>query len=194
MNTTSLSLLDRLKRAGPDDAEWHRLEDVYLPLIRSWVSCLPGLREEAEDLAQDIFLVLLRGLPSFERRRHGSFRAWLRQITVNRVRAHWKARRKLSHRLAEGDGAKLLSQLEDPDSDLTRQWDRDHDQHLLRKLLAVVQADFDPRTWEAFTRFALEGLPAAEVSRVLATSESAVIQAKFRVLKRLREESGDLMS
>jgi RNA polymerase sigma-70 factor (ECF subfamily) len=194
MNTTSLSLLDRLKRAGPDAAEWHRLKDVYLPLIRSWLSGVPGLREEAEDLAQDIFVVLLRGLPSFERRRHGSFRAWLRQITANRVRAHWKASRKQSHRPGEGDGAVLLSQLEDPNSDLARQWDRDHDQHLLSKLLAAVRLDFDPKTWQAFTRFALDGLPAADVARELATSESAVVQAKFRVLKRLREEAGDLMS
>jgi RNA polymerase sigma-70 factor (ECF subfamily) len=194
MNTTSLSLLDRLKRAGPDAPEWHSLKDVYLPLIRCWLSGVPGLREEAEDLAQDIFVVLLRGLPAFERRRHGSFRAWLRQITVNRVRAHGKASRKHSHHAGEADGADLLSQLEDPDSDLSRQWDRDHDQHLLGKLLAVVQPDFDPRTWQAFTRFTLDGLPAADVAEELGMSQSAVVQAKFRVLKRLREEAGDLMT
>jgi RNA polymerase sigma-70 factor (ECF subfamily) len=190
MNTTSLSLLDRLKRGGPDAAEWHRLKDVYGPLIRSWLACVPGLREDAEDLAQDVFIVLLRGLPSFERRRHGSFRAWLRQTTVNRVRAHWKASRKQPR---DGDGEQLLARLEDPASDLARRWDRDHDLHLLRKLLAAVRPDFDPRTWQAFTRFALDGLAAADVARELATSESAVVQAKFRVLKRLREEAGDLM-
>jgi RNA polymerase sigma-70 factor (ECF subfamily) len=194
MNTTSLSLLDRLKCAGPDAAEWHRLKDVYVPLIRSWLSGFPGLREDAEDLTQDIFVVLLRGLPSFERRRHGSFRAWLRQITANRVRAHWKASRKHSRHPGEGGGAELLAQIEDPDSGLSRQWDRDHDQHLLGKLLAVVRPDFDARTWQAFTRFALDGVPAAEVARELGTSESAVVQAKFRVLKRLREEAGELMS
>ena len=178
MNTTSLSLLDRLKCAGPDAAEWHRLKDVYGPLIRSWLSGVPGLREEAEDLAQDIFVVLVRGLPSFERRRHGSFRAWLRQITVNRVRAHWKVSRKQCHRTGEGDVPMLLSQLEDPASDLARQWDRDHDQHLLRKLLAVVRPDFDPKTWQAFTRFALDGLAAADVARELGTSESAVVRRR----------------
>jgi RNA polymerase sigma-70 factor (ECF subfamily) len=194
MNTTSLSLLDRLKRAGPDAAEWHRLKDVYVPLIRSWLSGFPGLCADADDLTQDIFVVLLRGLPSFERRRHGSFRAWLRQITANRVRAHWKASRRHSRRPGEGDGAEILAQLEDPDSGLSRQWDRDHDQHLLGKLLAVVRPDFDARTWQAFTRFALDGLAAADVAGELGTSESAVVQAKFRVLKRLREEAGELMS
>ena len=38
MNMTSLSLLDRLKHAKPDAAEWRRLQDIYLPLIRSWMS------------------------------------------------------------------------------------------------------------------------------------------------------------
>jgi RNA polymerase sigma-70 factor (ECF subfamily) len=158
------------------------------------LSGVPGLRAEADDLAQDILIVLLRGLPSFERRRHGSFRAWLRQVTTNRVRAFWKANRKHSRNGSDGDGEKLLSQLEDPTSELARRWDREHDQHLLNKLLAAVRPDFDPNTWHAFTRFALDGLAAADVARELTMSETAIVQAKFRVLKRLREEAGDLMS
>jgi RNA polymerase sigma-70 factor (ECF subfamily) len=194
MNTTSPSLLDRLKGAGPDDPDWDRLGEVYLPLIRSWLSRFPGLCDQADDLAQEVFVVLLRALPSFERQRHGSFRAWLRQVTVNRARAFLKANRKQARGADDGDAEELLAQLEDPSSDLARQWERDHDQHLLRKLLAVVQPDFEPATWQAFTRFALDGQPAAEVARELGMSESAVLQAKFRVLKRLRQEAGDLLS
>ena len=73
MNTASLSLLDRLKGAGPDGPYWLRLKDVYLPLIRSWLAGIPGLHDNADDL-EDVFIVLLRGLPAFERCRHGSFR------------------------------------------------------------------------------------------------------------------------
>jgi RNA polymerase sigma-70 factor (ECF subfamily) len=83
----------------------------------------------------------------------------------------------------------LLDQLADPSSDLVRQWDQDHDRHVY-KLAALVRPDFEARTWQAFTRFALEGVPASQVARELAMSESAVIQAKARVLKRLREEAG----
>ena len=42
VNLTSLSLLDRLKHAQPDAADWQRLHDIYLPLIRSWLSARPG--------------------------------------------------------------------------------------------------------------------------------------------------------
>jgi RNA polymerase sigma-70 factor (ECF subfamily) len=192
MNTTSSSLLERLKRAGPRDADWRRLQDIYLPLIRSWLARVPGLRDEADDLAQEVLVVLFRELPSFERRRHGSFRAWLRQITVNRIRAFVRDRRKQPLAGLGAEAGQLLAQLEDPASDLARQWDRDHDRHLFQKLLAVVQPDFAPATWQAFLRFGLEGRPAAAVAAELGLTESAVMQAKFRVLKRLRDEAGEL--
>jgi RNA polymerase sigma-70 factor (ECF subfamily) len=192
MNTTSLSLLERLKFARPDDLDWRKLRDLYEPLIHRWLSGVPGLRDEADDLVQEIFVVLVREVPSFERQRQGSFRAWLRRVTVNRIRAFWKARQKRPLAgLEEAD--RYLSQLEDPNSDLSRQWDQEHDKHVAQRLLAIVQPDFEPNTWTAFTRFALDGLPAAEVARQLGMSESAVVQAKSRILKRLREEAGGLM-
>ncbi len=193
MNTTSLGLLDRLKHARPDASEWRRLHEIYLPLIRSWILRVPGLQGEADDLAQEVLVVVFRNLPTFERRRQGSFRAWLRQITVNRIRAFGKVRHRQPKAGLAPEADHLLSQLDDPDSQLSRQWDRDHDQHVLQKLLAIVQADFEPKTWHAFTRFALEAAPAVRVADELGISESAVMQAKYRVLKRLREEAGDLL-
>src|SRR5262249_41785976 len=147
----------------------------------------------ADDLTQEVLLVLLRELPSFQRQRLGSFRAWLRMIVVNRIRAFGKARHK-QPLAGLGPGVEhLLTQLSDPPSDLARQWDREPDTHVLQKLLALVRPDFEPRTWQAFTRFALEGRPAVRVAEELAMSETAVVQAKFRILKRLREEAGELM-
>ncbi len=193
MNTTSLGLLDRLRSAKPDAAEWRRLQDIYLPLIRHWLGRVPGLGAEVEDLGQEVLVVLFRELPSFERRRDGSFRAWLRQVTVNRIRTFCKARAK-QPRAGLGDEADdLLAQLADANSDLARQWDEDHDKHVFQKLLAVVRPDFESRTWQAFTAFALEGRPAARVAEELSLSASAVVQAKSRVLKRLREEAAGLL-
>ncbi len=194
MNTTSLSLLDRIRRSPADSVDWRRFQEVYRPLIRGWLAGVPALRDEADDLAQEVMVVLLRELPAFERRRHGSFRAWLRQVTVNRIRAWVKGRVRQPQVGLGEEGQHLLAQLEDPNGDFARQWDRDHDQHVLQRLLALVQSDFEARTWQAFTRFALDGLTAADVARELGLSEGAVIQARFRILKRLREEADDLVS
>ncbi len=192
MNSTSVSLLDRLKAARPDASDWNRLQVIYLPLIRRWLGRVPGLGAEADDLAQEVFVVVIRELPRFERQREGSFRAWLRQVTVNRVRTHRRKGRKRP--VAGNDPADgFLDSLADPNGDLAREWDADHDRHVFQKLLSIVQPDFSATTWEAFRRFGVEGLPAARVAEDMKLSVNAVIQAKSRILKRLREEAGELL-
>ena len=192
MNPTSLSLLDRLKVARPEASDWSHLQGIYLPLIERWLGRVPGLGDESADLAQEVLVVVFREAPRFERQREGSFRAWLRQVTVNKIRNY---RRKRHRRPAVGldpaDG--FLERMSDPNDDLAREWDRDHDKHVVEKLLAVVQPDFTPATLEAFRRFGVDGIPAGRVAEELGLSENAMILAKSRVLKRLREEAGDLL-
>ena len=190
---TSVSLLERLKNARPDASDWNRLQGIYLPLIERWLGRVPGLGDEAADLAQDVFVVMVRELPRFERQREGSFRAWLRRVTVNKVRSHRKRR---SRRLpiAIDPAEKFLEQLADPSGNLAREWDQEHDRHVFQKLLAIVEPDFNATTWEAFRRFALDGVPAAQVAAELGLSVNAVLQAKSRVLKRLREEAGEFLA
>jgi RNA polymerase sigma-70 factor (ECF subfamily) len=192
LKPTSLSLLDRLRVARPESSDWNRLQEVYLPLIQRWLARVPGLGDESADLAQEVLVVVFREVARFDRRREGSFRAWLRQVTVNKVRNY---RRKLQRRPVVGldptDG--FLERLADPNGDLAREWDRDHDRHVVEKLLALVQPDFSPKTWRAFQRFGIDGAPAALVAAELGLSENAIILAKSRVLKRLREEAGELL-
>ena len=192
MTPTSVSLLDRLKAAGPDASDWNRLQGIYLPLITRWLGRVPGLGDEADDLAQEVFVVVIREIPRFQRQREGSFRAWLRHVTVNKVRTH---RRRRNRRPTVGVDATdgFLNSLADPHGELAREWDLDHDRHVFAKLLAVVQPDFNSTTWEAFRRFAVDGLPAARVAEELGLSVNAILQAKSRILKRLREEAGDLL-
>ena len=59
VNPTSVSLLDRLKVARPDDPDWNRLQAIYLPLIRRWLGRVPGLGDEAADLAQEVLVVVV---------------------------------------------------------------------------------------------------------------------------------------
>jgi RNA polymerase sigma-70 factor (ECF subfamily) len=192
VNPTSVSLLDRLRAAQADDPDWLRLEQIYQPLIRRWLGRVPGLGDESADLTQEVFLVMVRDIPRFERRREGSFRAWVRQVTVNVLRNH---RKRESRKPAVGLDAcdAFLDGLAKPNSELAREWDLDHDRHIFQKLQTAVQPGFAPATWEAFRRFALEGLPAAQVAAELGLTVNAVTLAKSRILKRLREEAGDLL-
>jgi RNA polymerase sigma-70 factor (ECF subfamily) len=131
---------------------------------------------------------------TFDRQREGSFRTWLRRVTVNRVRQVWRDRAKRPRVGLDGSATDdFLARLEDPAGDLAAQWDRDHDRHVFDRLLAAVRGDFQPDTWEAFRRFGIDGTPAARVAADLGMTENAVLLAKSRVLKRLREEAGGLL-
>ena len=192
MTPTSVSLLDRLKVARSDAPEWKQFEVMYLPLIRRWVSRIPGLGSEVDDVTQEVLLVLVREIPRFERQRLGSFRAWLRQVTVNRVRVY--RRQHFRQPAMVGDQTDgFLDQIADSNNVLAQQFDQEHDKHICATLLTSVRPDFNQETWDAFQQFALEGRPASDVARELNTSVNAVIKAKARVLNRLREEAGGFL-
>jgi RNA polymerase sigma-70 factor (ECF subfamily) len=56
-----------------------------------------------------------------------------------------------------------------------------------------VRGEFTATTWEAFRGVALEGRPAAAVGARLGLTANAVLIAKSRVLRRLREEGRGLL-
>jgi RNA polymerase sigma-70 factor (ECF subfamily) len=188
MIETSASLLERL-RQQPDAASWRRLVELYTPLLRGWLRRNDVPAEDVDDLVQDVMEVLVRELPQFHYDpQRGSFRGWLRTIVVNRVRMFWRSRQGQPLATGDSDLARRLNELEDPHSDLSREWDREHDTHVARRLLAVIESDFEPATWKAFRRVALDGADAVTVAGELGISLNAVYLARFRVLRRLREE------
>ena len=192
MATTSASLLERLRRPHPADGDWRRLHDLYAPLVRRWLAATPGLAQDRDDLCQEVLSVLVREVPAFDRARCGSFRAWLRLVTVNRVRT-WRRAEARRPALAADPTEAFLAQLEDPAGELARRWDLDHNRHVTGRLLALVRPDFAPATWAAFVALTLAQRPAAEVAAELGLSVDAVLQAKARVLRRLRQEAGVLL-
>jgi RNA polymerase sigma-70 factor (ECF subfamily) len=188
MSETSLSLLDRL-RLQPDAESWRRLVDLYTPLIHGWLRRHSVPPADADDLAQEVMTVVVRELPRFQHnQQRGAFRNWLRAITVNRLRVLWRSRQGRPAATGDSDFLKMLDELEDPTSDLSRRWDRQHDQHVARRLMELVEPHFEPSTWRAFRRVVLDGVKAALVAAELHTSVNAVLLAKSRVLSRLRQE------
>jgi RNA polymerase sigma-70 factor (ECF subfamily) len=165
---------------------------LYEPFIRRWLTD-PALAGDADDLTQDVLAILVRELPRFDRRRLGSFRAWLRAITVNRVYEFWR-RAGLRERPEGGtDAGDRLAQLADPASGLSRQWDAEHDAHVARKLLDLLESEFTRPTWTAFRRLVVDGASPAMIAAELGSTVNAVLLAKSRVMMRLREEAAGFL-
>ena len=137
--------------------------------------------------------VLVRELPGFRRRRTGSFRRWLRTITVHRLQAYQRSRRHRPRALAAAPEACPLAQLADPASDLSRLWDQEHDEHVVRRLLELIETEFAPNTQRAFRRVVFDEVKPAQAAEELGMSVNAVLLAKSRVLSRLRQEARGLL-
>jgi RNA polymerase sigma-70 factor (ECF subfamily) len=183
MTATSATLLERL-RDRADDSAWRRLVELYTPLVRFWLARHLPQQADMDDLIQQVFTVVVEKFPDFRHNGHtGAFRAWLRGISVNRLRMFWRSR---PH--AGADPEPLLRQLEDPSSELSQQWDREHDQYVFHRALELIEPEFKPPTWEAFRRVALDGADAEAVAAELGLTVNAVCIAKSRVLGRLRQE------
>lgn len=183
-NETSLSLLDRLCQA-PDAGSWDRLVEAYSPLLRSWIARYEVQAADADDLVQDVLLVVMHELPSFRHNKQpGAFRTWLRRIVVNRLRNFWRSR----GRAAEHGGELMgrLDDLEDPRSAGSQLWDQEHDRHLALQLLALLEMRFTDTTRGVFRRLVLENADADQVAAELGLSLNAVFTAKSRVLRELR--------
>ena len=189
--TTSSAFLESLRNELGES--WYRLNEIYVPMIRGWL-CHLGLQpNEADDVAQEVLVVVLRKLHGFKRQRVGSFRNWLRQITVNCLRDHrrWQRRNGLARNGEEAN--RLLDQFADPDSSLTRRWNLEHDRHVLEFTMQEAQQQFSVQTWEAFRRTAYFGESVRDVANRLGMSENAVAIAKSRVQIRLRRSAKGLL-
>ena len=192
MNETRQSLLLRAQ-AGEADA-WTDLTDLYRPLILGWLHHQGVPAVDLEDLSQDVLLSVVQHLPSFEHSGHrGAFRAWLRTIVCSRTTDYWRAIGAGAPASGGSGATAALEQIADPDSDLNRQWDEEHDRYVLGCLLAAVEAEFEPATLRAFRRLALDGAGGAAVAEELGMSVAAVYRAKSRVLRRIRRDAEGLI-
>ncbi|MFO0795855.1 MAG: sigma-70 family RNA polymerase sigma factor [Gemmataceae bacterium] len=181
---TSLTWLGRLASA-PSDPDWARLVDGYGPLLRGWLARTGVPPTDRDDVVQEVLIVVVRRVAEFEHRGPGAFRAWLRGVVVLQARKYFRTRR--------SNPAVDLDALASEDSAASRLWDREHDEYHAARAMRVVEGDFAPATWAAFRRQVIDGLPPADAAAELGLTVNAVVLAKSRVLKRLRQELRGLL-
>lgn len=191
MEVTSLSLLDRL-RESPLHEDWSLFVSLYQPFIQRFIKLDPALASDADDICQEVMTKLVEHLPQFRRERNGSFRAWLRIVTVNEVNLFWRQRIR-RRKIGGNEGPLTLDALHDPNNELSQLWDREHRKHLLARLQELIEPDFSPATWKAFQLRVFENKSTKEVASLLGIAENSVDVAKSRVLARLRKEAAGFL-
>jgi RNA polymerase sigma-70 factor (ECF subfamily) len=192
-SSTSATLIEKVKQG--DRQSWERLMTLYRPLVQWWCRSRVTRREDAEDIAQDVFKAVFRKIDTFTKRQHhGGFRAWLRKITYHKIGDYLSGIRKQPAAAGGSDAQEILAELPDEFGDDSSTNEEPSERViLLHSALELIRPEFESKTWEAAMRTLLEGQPTADVAAALGMTTNAVLIAKSRVLTRLREEMGTLL-
>jgi RNA polymerase sigma-70 factor (ECF subfamily) len=190
--STSLSLLERARRQEPQ--AWDRLVALYRPLVVFWCH-RGGVRGlDAEDVSQEVFAAAAGGLDRFHRDRPGdTFRGWLHGITRNHIRLFY--RHNQHHARADGSAAAWdeLHRVPDPCS-IADDEEQAEVGRVYCRAMELIRGDFEEHTWQAFCRTVLDGRSPLTLTEELGMTAAAIRQAKARVLRRLKEVVGDVLS
>jgi RNA polymerase sigma-70 factor (ECF subfamily) len=172
--------------------------NLYAPLIYHWCHRHGVRGADADDILQEVFAGALRSIASFRREQAGqTFRAWLRGITRNKMLEFLRERGQEPQAQGGSTMHERLAQVADASSALTADPAEDPDDakivtDLFHRALNLVRAEFETHTWAAFWGTVVEGRLPNDVGADLKMSPNAVRTAKSRVLRRFREEVGDL--
>jgi RNA polymerase sigma-70 factor (ECF subfamily) len=182
---TPLSLLQQLNQADPEKSNnaWRRFVQFYTPLLLMWARRLEADVNEADDLVQDVFGVLVHELPKFQYNPAQRFRGWL--LTILNHRWHDRVRRRLGQP-GQVEAGKLET-MTVPDN-VEAFAEHEYQSYLVARALEIMQSELPEKDWQACHGYLVEGRPAAEVAAELGLSVNQIYLAKSRILRRVREE------
>jgi RNA polymerase sigma-70 factor (ECF subfamily) len=166
----SRDLLDRCRRGDP--AAFEELVQLTNRRVFTLAYRLVGDRHEAEDVAQDAYVRMYRGLPGF--RGDSSFDTWLYRITANAALSHLRRRGRFGDLLADPDDV-----VEVPDGVSGDPVDRDEIQRALLALPVAQRTVLVMR--DAY------GFSISEIAEDMGLSEGAVKVRVHRARRRLKE-------
>lgn len=189
-SATRLSLISRVR--ADDSQAWQDLVQLYTPLVAFWCRRRAVRDADVHDTVQEVFFSVCRNLDAYQAQADGGgFRAWLWTITRNKIIDALRRQ----HRLPIGRGGstafvashQLPEQLDETDDS-----ERVEFTGLLHRALAQVQSEFEEKTWQAFWRTTIDSQPTAAVAMELQVTPATVRQYRSRVLRRLRQQLGEI--
>ena len=185
MQETSVTLMEKMR--NPREEDWERFFNLYTPYILAYARHLGMPADRANDILQEVMIVLMRKLPRFEYDPARSFRAFLKRITRYKVLKAWENDKK--HRPEQ------LPDWEEPVAPMPTEGELlEEDAEQWKRLLTVtalriVEKEYLGRPGNSFDIFrdrVLRGHSGGSVARRYDTNPNNVYQIRSRILARIR--------
>jgi len=207
---TRHSLLSRLKDWG-DQASWQEFFDTYWRLIYN-VATKAGLSDaEAQEVVQETVIAVARKIAEFKTDpAHGSFSAWLMQLTRWRIADQFRRRGKIGGPDAafpmHGHSAKRQVQTDDTGTTdaicrvadpagvpLESLWQEEWDSHVMAVALERVKCLVSPGQYQMFDLHVLQKLSVQDTARTVRATRASVYMARYRISRLLRKQVAELL-
>jgi RNA polymerase sigma-70 factor (ECF subfamily) len=184
MSTTDTRVSVIIGVCRQDPERWREFDAIYRPMLFAYLR-KRGLKEfEANDVVQDIFVKLLRGIHTYDRAKC-QFRSWLFSLAHNTLIDH--ARRRAAYAKAlDGWVVHVLRANPSESLRMAEEWVRIHREGILEHALKQVRARTSSQVWACFEQRLLRNRPAAEVAAELKLEPKVVYVYASRVLKHVR--------
>jgi RNA polymerase sigma-70 factor (ECF subfamily) len=169
--------LVELAQSGDVSAQGLLFDAHYVRIYRYLWSKVDR-KEDAEDLAQEVFFRMLDALPRFQHR-GVPFKSWLMQIAANLIKDHYR-RRGVSGRITSLDDELEIAGDGDPAKTVELKLSMDEVTGAMQRHLTEIEREV------IRLRYAAE-LSIAETAAVMGKSENNVKQVTFKALGKLRK-------
>ena len=148
------------------------------PVIQQWAMARCGDRDDAEDLTQEVLILLLRKLKAF--RGDARFLTWLFTVTRNQALDGHRQRQRQERKM-ERFGIQLRTERSSPPPPDSRVEER-----RLHALVSAFLGDLPERQREVFQMADLQGFTPSEIGKILGVAPGAVRAALFKARRSIR--------
>jgi RNA polymerase sigma-70 factor (ECF subfamily) len=173
-----------VKQAQTGRAEaFGRLVERHQDYVYNSVCYLIGGRQDAEDIAQDVFVSAYRALGGFEGR--ARFTTWLYGIMLNCVRSYWRRRGRVSVQSMDGGADE-----DDPALQMAAAQEGPAELSIRAERVGVVReaiAGLDERLREVIVLRDIQGLSYEELAETLELPDGTVKSRLHRARRELME-------
>jgi RNA polymerase sigma factor (sigma-70 family) len=176
---TRASLLARIKDLSASDS-WLQFFDTYWKLLYNTARKCGLPDAEAQDVVQDTFIAVSKSIGKFEYRPGGSFKRWLCQQTLWKIRTHLRSQQ--PHLPADA-----LEELPDP-AGFDELWDSEWERNLAHAALEIVKRNIGDEKFQIYSLCVLQNRGPAATAEVFGLKTTAVYLLTHRVNKAVLEQ------
>lgn len=192
---TDLSLLERLGDSRLRSKAWDEFLARYTRNFFRWFRLWDVDPADIEDLLQETFVKVLGNVKRFERRRDGSFRAWLKTLAHNclkqlEINAERQLARRTPHPLRARNWGVIQSELaRESLLDLFDEWATEE---LIAMAHSRVRTIVDQDTWDTYRLVVLEKRPVRSLAESMNVPPRKIYSSVFQVRNLMRLELAEL--